>query len=297
VISITLPSIHLVALCRTLDNIQATTRGPCQVIVCMPNTIQRSETWGNLGVTWVCDDERRGCAYAHHIAAQHATGEFIVPFADDHEFIDGWDEVAVDEFCAGEIRWLSSLGHRWESQPPPFCLGLRGVHSGHVGTNFGVYYPYWPMMRVGDVRRVGWISPDYERGFGDSDLAMRVWQAGGRCEWSEAGLLRPTPDDARKVAEDAASATVDALTPWLDVENRETLREWACRRPAAAYTDRDVFTFVARWAPVYGRGWPTRAIDDFNIDLRPEENSGLVRDRTIFENDSSFAQRVVRMTT
>ncbi len=137
----------------------------------------------------------QGCAAAHAVATRHVQGDLVLAFADDHEMVDGWDCEALVEFDNRRPKDLSA-----------FCLGLRGAHSGHVGTNWGVYYAYFPLMQLADVRRLGWIGDDYRGGFGDSDLAMRVWASGGRCEWTTAGLIRPTPSDKRKGDADAGQA-------------------------------------------------------------------------------------------
>jgi hypothetical protein len=257
VISITLPSLYPQALVRTLTNIEVTTRGKYEVIVVSPFAAR------GHGVHWLEEHEPRGCAAAHAAAATIARGEYVFPFADDHEFVEGWDETALTEFAA-----------RAGGQAP-FALGLRGAHSGHVGTNWGIYYPYFPLMRRVDVDRIGWIGRTYRAGFGDSDLAMRVWSAGGRCEWSSAGLLRPTPADKRK-EEDRLEA----------------------RRPAAAYTEDDLDLFKFSWLPHYGAGWPVGGIDSFNVDLRPEENEVLIdpAGNTFYCNAPGFMDCVVRMT-
>lgn len=267
-ISITLPSIYPAALTRTLRNIEATTRGPYEVIV----VSQEPPSFAPLTVCWLQEYQPRGCAYAHSRAAAHAIGDYLVPFADDHEFVAGWDEIVMRNFT--------------RRAPPdrPFALGLRGAHSGHVGTNFGLYYPYFPMMRRADVRNLGWINPDYEAGFGDSDLAMRVWHAGGRCEWSDEGLLRPTQEDKRKEIEAPAISE--------------------SRRPAAAYTEADLALFSDRWGSIYGVGWPPNVppeyrpwkIDEFNVDILPEENAALCSGNTVIHNDPAFLGIVTRMT-
>lgn len=256
-ISITLPSLYPEALSGALANLAETTRTPYEVIIVSPFEPQR-------GTAWVADDAMRGCAYAHAAAAKVAHGDYLVPFADDHRFVPGWDEVAVEEF-EYRSRDVTHSG-------APFALGLRGHHSNHVGTNFGIYYPYFPMMRREHVEKVGWIGGDYQHGFGDSDLAMRVWDAGGRCEWSEAGLLFPSPDDKRKGSDEG-------------------------HRAEAAYTDKDLQTFLDRWAPKYGKGWTCQpGIDQFNVDLRPEHNGHLCEGNTIYANQPDFMSRVVRMS-
>lgn len=275
-ISITLPSIHQEACSRALANIAETTRGPYEAIVVSPFRPD------GANVVWLREQVPQGCAYAHAMAAGRARGAYIVPFADDHEFVPDWSEIAIENFERRERRFdhqprvmvairnedghvlpMNSIG--------PFALGLRGAHSGHIGTNWGTYYCYFPFMRLSDVHRVGWIGQDYQRGFGDSDLSMRVWSAGGRCEWSEQGLIRPTPDDHRKGDDGARTAGV-------------------------GYTEADLRQFVDRWAPRYGCDWNIDDIDGFNVDLRPsEQDADLVQGNTIFCNHPSFMRRIRRM--
>jgi hypothetical protein len=99
---------------------------------------------------------------------------------------------------------------------------------------------------------------------------MRIWSRGGRCEWSDLGLLSPAPADQRKISDDG-------------------------RRPAAAYTDADLKLFVSRWAPTFGQGWNTSSIDGFNVDLRPDANARLCDGSTIYRNEPGFMSQVQRM--
>ncbi len=253
-ISITLPSIHQDCLEVALANLEKTTKHEHEIIVVSPFRV-----FGE-NVVWIKESEPNGCAAAHARAARFAQGYYLFPFADDHEMVDFWDVNALDEF----VKKCSPHANR------PFALGLRGIHSSHVGTNYGMYYPYFPFMRRADVAKIGWICGDYRRGFGDSDLAMRVWDAGGRCEWSENTYIRPTTDDKRK----------------------ETERS---HRSGAAYTVSDLATFVKCWGPKYGQGWGS-GIDDFNLDLRPEQNRHLSIGNTFYCNDPSFLTRAVRMS-
>lgn len=252
-ILITLPSLYPDACAAALANIRDATRSPHEVIVVSPF---EPPAIGN--VVWLPERVPLGCAAAHHRAAFHRRmGDHLVSFADDHEFLDGWDEVALRNFNA-------RCGDH-----APFALGLRGAHSGHCGSNFGILYAYFPMMRRADVDQVGWIGRDFRTGFGDSDLSMRVWDAGGRVEWSEVGLLRPTPDDKRK----------------------ETPSD---HRQFAAYTKADLSQFLDRWVPKYGGGWGRR-IDEFNVDFRPEDNQHLIVDNSLYQNIPNFMDQIIKM--
>jgi hypothetical protein len=258
-ISITLPSLYPEACAAALRNIRSTTRGSYEVIVVSPFAPEDAIL---SNILWLreAQGQQQGCAFAHEDASRYARGEYIVPFADDHAFVDGWDEKVIAEYKARSC-----------STPNTFVLGLRGTHSAHIGTNFGIYYPYFPFMSCADMREVGFIGGAYRRGFGDSDLAMRVWDSGGRCEFTEGFYLYPTAADKRKEGEGG--------------------------RPGGPYTEGDLKLFVERWAPKYGEGFDTSRIDGFNVDIRPYENPQFVVDNSIYYHHPKFMNLVHRMTT
>ena len=96
-ISITLPSNRPDALERTLDNIEQTTKGEVEVIVCSPFEFGM-RSLKNGCVVHVFDEDESGCNSAHMRAASYATGDFITPWVDDHLYVEGWDEVVVIDF-------------------------------------------------------------------------------------------------------------------------------------------------------------------------------------------------------
>lgn len=184
-ISITLPSLHRELLVSVCENIVWTTRERPEIIVVSP--FQPYEVPGSR-IAWVREDEPKGISAAHAAAFAQASGEFVFPWADDHYFNDGWDEVLLAEFKQRE-----------EVSAGPLSLGPRFVvpHN-NVETIFGRYYPCFPLMRRRGVESVGgWLSPEFKVGFSDPDLGMRVWAAGGRCEWSTSRFLRPSQSNAR----------------------------------------------------------------------------------------------------
>ena len=107
-ISITLPSIFPDALERALANIHATTRSEYEVIVVSPFRVEAPN------VVWIEETERHGCAHAHTVAAQHATGEFITATADDCAYVSGWDVAA-----------LVNYEQRVDNSGRILCLGLH----------------------------------------------------------------------------------------------------------------------------------------------------------------------------
>jgi hypothetical protein len=251
-ISITLPSIYPSALARAIHSIADVTRGSHEIIVVSPFYAS------GPNVVWVSEPERKGCSAAHSLAFQSAKGEFVTAWADDHDYVDGWDELALDDFRTREQVFLKSGGKG------PFELGLRHTTPRHLGTEFGIYYPYFPFMRTEDVKKVGgWLPSDYWGGFSDSDLALRVWSSGGRCEWSKEGLVIPHEDNFARTYVGGG----------------------------AVWTPADMALFLQRWAPRYGAGWDTSNLRRFNIDLIPERYPELIDDtgRSIFFNRPEFA--------
>jgi hypothetical protein len=224
-ISITLPSIYPEALERSLDNIvKATKSSELEIIVVSPFEVL------HRNVIWLKDKKRDGCNSAHFEASKVATGDFIAAWADDHLLIDNWDDLIIETFLQREV-----VINNW-----PFLLGQRQrVVAQHVGTVFGIYYPYFPVMRTEDIKHIGgWLSPDYKHGFGDPDLALRVWQAGGRAEWMEI-------------------PTVDVITEEDNARHRER----------GQVLDSDMKIFLERWAPHYGAEYDITQLRGFNRDL------------------------------
>ena len=212
---------------------------------------------GHKNIVWVYEDPAtaNGCNAGHAKAREHFTGDFVIPWVDDHLISDGWDLRVIKEYEARE-----KLFHK-QSPGKPFCMGLRHTWPFHVGTQFGIYYPYFPFQRRQYLDVVGWFDPAYQKGFADGDLAMRIWQAGGRCEWTPNAMIVVHPDD--------------------------------CRKAGVVFAQADMDLFVQRWAPVYGQGWNTGHIRDFNMDIVPEDHPNLVGDRTVFHTDPSYRNKAL----
>lgn len=223
-ITITLPSIYEGALDRAMANIAGTVSGRCQVVVVSPFK-PKPFTTHNVGVTWVQEEVPEGCNAGHAAALPYAEGEFITAFCDDHIYSKNWDIIAVEHVSAKQID-IPNL---------PFLLGLRQVNPPQVGTVFGYYYPYFPFLATATARAGYWYDRMYHQDWGDVDLAMRVWSAGGSAEWSSTGLISPHPDDWRK----------DGRT----------------------ISTRDTGMFLDRWAGTMGVGWKTAQVRDYNLDV------------------------------
>lgn len=196
-----------------------------------------------------------GCNAGHAQAFAHMTGEFVCAWVDDHLFCDGAFNLAIPEY---EERERAFHAKRPDA---PFVLGLRHVWPRHVGTQFGIYYPYFPLARRSALERVGWYDPQYKKGFADGDLAFRVWAAGGRCEWSSHGLICVTEDDSRK--------------------------------EGVIFEPEDMELFIKRWAPEHGRGWNTDDLRGFNMDVVPENFPAFVKDNSIYVNKPTYRDQAL----
>jgi glycosyltransferase involved in cell wall biosynthesis len=239
-ISITLPSIYPAALHRSLSNIRATTAGPHEIIV-----VSQFEVSGE-NIKWIKETEKRGCAFAHSVAAQYATGDFITPTADDCDYLPGWDE-----------RVIQIYNERAPKDGRPFLLGL---HYGLIGTVFGIYYANFPFLRRDHAMNIGYFDGNYRTGFTDSDLSLKIWSAGGRCEYSVERLIEITAEDKRKGGEDC---------------------------PAD-----DLGYFVKKWRWKYGWRFDTSYMRAINVDFDPELNPEFIKDRTVFNNRPSFVRQM-----
>ena len=223
-LTVTLPSVNPDLLVQALDNLAAACVLEHEVVVVRPAPPPL------LRARWVRDELMAGCNAGHAQALSVARGEFLFPWVDDHALPRGWDAAVVAEFEAREARTTRR----------PYMLGVRqAAVRPQVGTCFGVYYPYFPLVRTEDAEALGWYDGTYRVGFGDCDLAMRWWAAGGIAEWSAGTYATPLPEDgARKAG-------------------------------GLGYAPPDYARFVDRWAPVFGRTWGAgwRDLRDFNRDF------------------------------
>lgn len=201
-------------------------------------------------VVWVNEIEARGTVFAYDTAYRNASGDYIFGFNDDSFLQPGWLDATLAFITAREKLFF------------PYSCGLHTARGG-VGTLFGLYYPYYHFTGRRTLEAVGgWIRPIFKAHFGDGDLAMRVWAAGGRCELCRDAVVAP-------------------------VERREMLPESTIRnRRDVIY--QDVVTFIDQWGARYGQGWGTN-LRDFNIDISVDCQKYFLRDHTIMHNSPEFA--------
>lgn len=222
-VSFTLPTLFPEAVHRAIDNINATVREvDFEIVVVSPFPVEGPR------VVWVDEGEPRGNCGAHTLAFEKATGDVIAPMCDDVLLLPGAAEKA--------LRFLMER----ETQAPAYVLGLA-PYSQVMGTVFGMYYPYFPMLRRSVIERIGgYYRTCFRSHFGDVDIGMRVWDAGGRCE------VTPFP-----------------VLHFLDVHD-----DFSAEQRSRAQR-RDMETFLTLWAGKYGRDWDRAEVEDFNLDMPP----------------------------
>lgn len=245
-VSIIIPSIYPHDLERCIASIERGTRCEHEVIVVSPHEPPSP-------AVWIKEEEPRGAAYAQSVAMEHVKGEFVIAFADDFEFFDGWDKWLIWEFEEREAK-----------HNQPLLMGLRYDQADWVGTCFGLYYPNFPMMRSSMVRKFGWFDGEYQHGFSDCDIGMRIWNIGGFCAFSSRPAIFLSKNEAGKV--------VDVV------------------RKIKLYEDDDYARFVNRWGQRYGDGWDTTNLQNFNVNISVSAQSHLVSDGcTILKNREPHA--------
>lgn len=248
-LSLTLPSLFPEPAIRVIENVRATVRDiDYEILLVSPFEVT------GPNVRWVREETPKGAGVASAIAYAHSTGDIIFPLADDIELNHGW----ATEGLKALLRF---------ERDRPYALGV-GQTNMIVGTVFGIYYPFFPMVRRATLEAVGgFYLSNYKHHFTDSDFALRIWSIGGACGFTERGYIVRTPREAG-----ASAATAQQL---------------ANSRAESIRRDMDVFTQA--WAPRYGQGWRLEDLRDFNIDVDAIFRMFVADGNTIYLNDSSFA--------
>lgn len=250
-LSVTLPSLFPELLQHALPALYRSVPAgvELEILVVSPFKVQ------GPGLVWIPESEARGNCFAHHMAYRQATGDYVLTLSDDFVVAPGSLQAALEHVVGGEDRNF------------PFSVGLHH-QAGIAGTVFGIYYPYFPLMSRASIEAVGgYFSTDYAAHFGDVDLALRVWSAGGRCELSQ-------------------DAAITGLV-------REGIIPESTHRSSARI--RDLETFVRRWKPVFGAGWKTSDIRDFNLDIPSALFPALLKDRSIYVNHPDFRALILEV--
>jgi len=191
--SIIMPTLRPQLAQMAIDSIRASSPGiEFEIVVVSPFAFRGDN------ILYVEEADRRGSCHAQAMGYAASRGDVIVTFSDDHLATLGWLDTVEDLLAAKERQHF------------PFALGISRAESSWFGTAFGLYYPYFPILSRASVEKIGgWISSDYRAHFGDADLAMRVWQGGGRCELSFHSYLLVNPYQAEFVDSPLKSSAFD----------------------------------------------------------------------------------------
>ncbi len=249
-LSLTLPTLFPGPAARIIENVRATVRDlDYEIIVVGPFEVSGPE------IRWIREEAPRGVGAAHTTACQSAIGDVVFPLVDDIELKAGWADAGLRELQQHE-------------RGRPYALGI-GQSNGIVGTVFGIYYPFFPMVRRSTLEAVGgFLSPRYKHHFTDSDFAFRIWSIGGACGFTERDYIERKPRDVGNSVEAAER---------LDASRNESLK-------------RDKDAFLGLWRARYGQGWKTDELRDFNIDVDPIFRLFVADENTIYLNHPMFVE-------
>jgi hypothetical protein len=113
------------------------------------------------------------------------------------------------------------------------------------------------MIERAAAQRLGALyDPIYSVGFGDADLGLRVWHAGGRCELAPEGWIEATTGEYR----------------YSEARNRQH--------------DADEVLFLDRWHGIFGQGW-SRSRSEWSIALF-DEAEWFIDEHSIRHNTPEF---------
>jgi len=179
-ISFVLPSIFPTLVAGAIEAATAEAAGlDHEIVVVSPFEIAGKQ------VRWIKEENPRGSIAACNLGFAAATGDVLVLLADDNRLDPGALGLALAHLQAREADApLLMVG---------FPLGVRGVVA--VGSVYGRYYPYFFMLRRATLAAVGGgFDEGYVKYHADPDLGLRIWAAGGRCEFAPGAIIRAVAD-------------------------------------------------------------------------------------------------------
>jgi glycosyltransferase involved in cell wall biosynthesis len=134
------------------------------------------------------EPEGDSAAYARALAV--ASGDIVLPMIDDFAPAYGWLDGIEAAVAEGERRGL------------PFCGSLYWTNHPWFNTAYGRYYAFFPVMSRRSIDRVGgYIDTVFRANFGDVDLSLRVWDAGGHCALlPRCPIYKARPEDEARLS-------------------------------------------------------------------------------------------------
>jgi glycosyltransferase involved in cell wall biosynthesis len=209
-------------------------------------------------IKWIKEDQPAGPNAAYKTAFENASGEFVAVVGDDILVQPYWAELLLKQALDGEIRHPAG----------PFVCSMT---SGGFGTVFGMHFPFYTFARRQMLQNLGGlVRPQlFPADWADCDLGMRVWDAGGRCEFCKGTQFRGM--------------------------NRGAVPD---RPRESATLNRDTKTFLAQWGAKYRKNFDLARVRHFLIDIhheviqwlpRPYQDM-IIHENTFCMNDAAFVE-------
>jgi len=122
-------------------------------------------------IKWIKEESPRGASAAQVAAYEASSGDVIVAMSDDVAPTPGWLDGLEREIAEKESRYF------------PYAGGVHWCTAQSLGAVYGFYYPYFPAISRKSLEAIGgYFSCEYYYAFCDTDLGLRIWDHGGRCE-------------------------------------------------------------------------------------------------------------------
>ncbi|CAK0775844.1 hypothetical protein CCP2SC5_60052 [Azospirillaceae bacterium] len=229
-VSITLPSLRPNFLSQCLAAIyESAEYDDYEVLVVSPFEVRADK------VRWIEEKQKNGNCRAHALAYEHASGDIIV---------------AMTDYIIPRRKWLKNAVEHvsfYERKIFPYCSGLFWSNSSAIGptigTIFGRYYPYYPIATRKSLEAIGgWYSCEFVANYGDADIGLRIWAAGGACQVCWDSVI--------------AASYARSMVPSHQI-GLKAQEQISC----------DQMVFVKKWQKIYGEGWSTERRASFNCDL------------------------------
>ncbi len=213
-------------------------------------------------VLWVPDPSPAGNCPANARAFAAASGDIIVYISDDVLLTHEWRDRTLPYFID-------------RTREDPLLLGGFYAHPTRVGTIFGRYYPWFGIgLRKSIIDLGGFFNEGYVAHWGDCDLALRFWEAGGRCEIMPGNALEILSRNPNEMTDDR-----------IVIDEPEA----ATKQTKKA---QDLNLLRSRWQNSLGKGWKMELLRDFNHDLEPELLAVFCANQTVFWPDPMFGEIV-----
>ena len=164
---------------------------------------------------------RLGNIGASRLASEFCSGDIMVGMSDDNRIIDPQAFMQIRRMIyEREKTWF------------PFCFGFP-LMDNKFGTVYGYYYANFPAMSRKSVEAIGgWFDPLFKCGAADTDMSLRVWNAGGRVEVIGEKII--STDNIPSTYSESRHSFAD---PQVDIDS-----------------------LVARWNEIYGEGFRYKSV-------------------------------------